>query len=379
MLIVPGARKLWAEHGQEAAELEALCRGKPHVTREDAETLLRNEGLLPAEVKGRAPTKGKTGTANGAARAGTSAGRAIQEAPSEAAGDPLLDDVAMLDGNRIEVEWPQTRPGKGTRPRTRIGTVRHLPKQERHTQENVYLVEFERRAKTAAKGVRLRKTSWAKLCSRKYKTISSERPKKAPRAKWTEEELEAVRIRSAAGELSKSTGIALGRAETAINGKRRNFEVNSMYAAATKGVRAPVKSGVTLELVVRAMLQLQDASGTAKEIREQVMAIATRESIELDGSLAPGQCTLTRCESSTAKILSTYAQLFRQMPNKQHTGRQLVVVYQYIAPDVSAERPQPLALVGKHVKWQTPNPGGPKLSRKRKAEKMAGGDRRYGD
>ena len=78
--------------------------------------------------------------------------------------DAEPDDVAMLDGNTIEVAWPQTRDGV-EKMRTRVGTVYYRPKQQRNRFENVYLIEFERRPGTprTAKGPRLRKTRWEKL------------------------------------------------------------------------------------------------------------------------------------------------------------------------------------------------------------------------
>ena len=97
------------------------------------------------------------------------------------------DDVAMLDGNTIEVMWPQTRKNVA-KMRKRMGTVWYRPKQQRNRPENVNLVEFQRRPGTprTAKGPRLRKTSWKKLRGRTYVVLSSTVLPK-PAAKWTPE------------------------------------------------------------------------------------------------------------------------------------------------------------------------------------------------
>ena len=135
-------------------------------------------------------------------------------------------------------------------------------------------------------------------------------------------------------------------------------------------------------MVERAMLLLPDVTGTANEVCEQVMALATRESKELDCTLSPGQCRMTRWEQTVNGILTqrTYSYLFHKLPDKRHTGKKPAVVYQYTAPVLSNEQSQRLVSPYDYVKCQTPNVGGPKqLSNRRKGEQCAGGDRRHGD
>ena len=173
------------------------------------------------------------------------------------------DDVAMLDGNTIEVMWPQTTRKNVAKMRKRVGTVRYWP---RNRPENVFLVEFERRPGTprTAKGPRLRKTRWEKLRGRKYVVLRSTVLPKPAGARWTPEEIEAVRVRIEAGEVQASIGRGIGRMEGAINRQAKRFLPG--YAPQSTGDGPRVKSGVTVELVESAMLTLPENEGTVVEV-----------------------------------------------------------------------------------------------------------------
>ena len=378
------------EHKLEAVELEALCSGKLQVTRDDVEKLLRERGALPPVpvVKGRAPAKARTGAVGIGAKAGAlgvrklmlqqqHTGTSVEQVPLSEPVDPLLDDVAMLDGNTIEIEWPQTRPGKGTRFRRRVGTVRHTPKQVRKNHENVYLVEFVRREGTprTKRGARLRKTSWMAVSKRKYRVLSATRPKKTGKDKWTVEDTEALRVRMASRETHESIGTALGRTGPSIDNRVKVF--NPAYAAF--GGARRLNSGVTTAFVEKAMLTLPAYEGTATEVCAAIMSLAEAEGRPLDADLGPGQKTQRRWEQTVSKLLPQ-SELFVKLPERRHssTGTKAAIVWRYAPPDMSAEKPRSLALV-QRVKCQQPNVAGPKLSHRAKQVKMAGGDRRHGD
>ena len=384
MLIVPGALKLWAEKGLEAAELEEVFKDKSHVTRNDTEKLLRERGMLEEVRGGKVATKEKKGSA----KAGGSAGR-IERLPciarggapatlSETAVDPLLDDKARLDGNRIEIAWPQTRPGEGTRLRVRIGTVRYRPNQERHKQGTIYLVEFERSAKTASKGLRLRKTNWAKLKDRKYRVLAASTPIKPPYTKWTHEELAAVRMRADAEEFVVSIGLGLGRTEGSINRQLR-LQKKGYAPAVNNGKR--IRSGVTKDLVERAMQTLPDLEGTASEISAALLELAKKEGRELDTAVSPGEKTRTRWQQTVSMLLAHNkdSHLFKQLVQKSRRGTSQGMrnpVYRYVPP-LGSVRANTLAPT--YGISHTPNVGGPSRSKRTKSERLAGGDRRHGD
>ena len=384
MIITAGARKLWEEHGQEAAELEAQCIGNQQVTRHDVEKLLQERGLLPPAPAQQA--KGRTAKAGSVAKARMPAGRkpaaaapphlisasAAQPSPSEQ--DPLIDDVAMLDGNTIAIEWPQTREGKGTRFRKRVGIVRHRPKQSRQKHENVYLVEFERR--DPSRGLRLRKTAWAQISKRKYQVMSSTTPTKASRTRWTEEETTALRVRVAAKEIHKSIGVALGRGTGSIHARAKLFD--PAYAPQTGGARRE-KSGVTLDLVERAIQTLPANEGILVEVCAAVRQIAEKEALPLNADLFPGQRTLTRWEQAVVKSLSQSKQFEKLAETRlPATGGKYARpgrVYRYLLPDL---RPAQPSLAPHYGNVQQPSLGGPTMSKRAKAIKLAGGDRRHG-
>ena len=383
MIITAGARKLWEEHGQEAAELEVQCVGKQQVTRHDVEKLLLEKGLQPPAPAQQA--KGLTAKVGSVAKkARMPAGqkppppqlptstRVGQSSSSE--WDPLLDDIAMLDGNTIAIEWPQTREGKGTRFRKRVGIVRHRPKQSRQKHNNVYLVEFERR--DPLRGLRLRKTSWAQMSKRKYQVISSTTPTKPSRARWTEEETTALRVRVAAKEVAKSIGIGIGRSRGSVDG--RTYQLFNPAYAPQSGGAAREKSGVTSDLVERAMQTLPANEGTSVEVCAAVRQIAEKEGLPLNAGLHPGQGQ-TRWEKTVGAALSQGKQFEklaeRRLPPTGGKHTKSRHVYRYLPPDL---RPAQPSLAPHYGSVHQPNLGGPTMSKRAKAIKLAGGDRRHG-
>ena len=139
------------------------------------------------------------------------------------------DDPLLLDGCRILIHWPRTRPDQRVRFVKRVGTVRHVPAAH---EKNVYHIEFERKPATAFKGARLRRTRWSRLQGRRMEVLSSAY---VPGRHWTEEERYALRVRVAAGEKHKSLAIALGRSEKAVNTAVARQQ-NAAYASrATEG------------------------------------------------------------------------------------------------------------------------------------------------
>ena len=294
-------------------------------------------------------------------------------AASELAAGPV--DVPMLDGNTIRIRWPQTRPGLETRYRARTGTV-HF--QERRHQDNVYLIEFQRRSqkKQARMGTRLRKSSWACISKRKYEVVESKTPRKLPRTKWTDAERTAVRVRTDAGEVAKSIGLGIGRSDNAINSCRAQF--NSSYAPRV-GDGSRTKSGVTIRMVERAMLTLSDHAGTGAQVYGAVLKLAANVATPLDTGLAPGKRSITRAEKSVAVLLCKNPQFVEA--GKVHTarrpGKQYATIYKYITPDPNAPREQPLIPV--HARFHNRKSGEKKVSERRKREKLCGGDRRFGD
>ena len=384
MTITNGARKLWKEHGQEVAGLEAHGIGKQLVTRNEVEKLLQQRGLLPPAPAVQA--KGRTAKVCSVPKARMTAGRKTPAAPpplistsvaqpSPSEQDPLIDDVAMLDGNTIAIEWPQTREGKGTRFRKRVGIVRHRPKQSRQKHENVYLVEFERR--DPSRGLRLRKTSWAQVSKRKYQVMSSTTPTKPSRTRWTEEETTALRVRVAAKEMHKSIGVALGRMKGSIHARATLF--NPAYAQPTGGARRE-KSGVTLDLVERAIQTLPANEGILVEVSAAVRQIAEKEALPLNADLEPGQKTQTRWEKRVGTLLSQGKQFEKLAETRlPATGGKYARpghVYRYLLPDL---RPPQPSLAPHYGNVHQPSLGGPTMSKRAKAIKLAGGDRRHGD
>ena len=307
--------------------------------------------------------------------------------------DAEPDDVAMLDGNTIEVLWPQTR-GKVTKMRKRVGKVRYRPTQQRNRPENAYLVEFQRRPGTprTAKGPRLRKTRWEKLRGRTYVVLRSTVLPKPARTRYSPEEIEAVRVRLEAGEVHASIGRGIGRTEGSINSQAKRFPPG--YAPlSTTGDRPRVKSGVTVELVKSAMLTLPEYEGTALEIFEAVKRQAATEGVALnleapreyrpgdrksraEAAVAKHLTNPTRCPqfSATGEKRLSYVQTDRG--DKKSTSRKSSV-YKYSPPDVTAER-EPGLPSTKRVRAHTPNVGGPKKSARKTKELLAGGDRRHG-
>ena len=298
------------------------------------------------------------------------------------------DDVAMLDGNTIEVVWPQTTRNNVIKMRKRMGTVRYRPTQQRNRPENVYVVEFERRHGTprTAKGPRLRKTRWEKLRGRKYVVLRSTVLPKPAGARWTPEEIEAVRVRIEAGEVQASIGRGIGRMEGAINRQAKRFLPG--YAPQSTGDGPRVKSGVTVELVESAMLTLPEYEGTTAEVFEAVKRQAAMEGVALNLETAPGQRVVSRAERGVTIILTNR----RQFPQFSNTGEkrlsnvqtdrgdkrsQKSAVYKYSPPIVTAER-EPGLPSTKRVRAHTPNVGGPKKSARKTKELLAGGDRRHG-
>ena len=299
------------------------------------------------------------------------------------------DDVAMLDGNTIEVAWPQTRDGV-EKMRTRVGTVYYRPKQQRNRFENVYLIEFERRPGTprTAKGPRLRKTSWKKLRGRTYVVLSSTALPKPAGAKWTPEEIEAVRVRIDAGETHASIGRGIGRSRGSVGQCSKRFRPGYAPLSTRDGPR--VKSGVTGELVERAMLTLPENEGTAVEVFEAVKRQAATDGVALNLETAPGRLVMSRAEVSVGVVLANriYFPQFSATGEKRLSDEQIdrgdnktksrkTAVYKYSPPIVTAER-EPGLPSTKRVRAHTPNVGGPKKSARKTKELLAGGDRRHG-
>ncbi|EOD31288.1 hypothetical protein EMIHUDRAFT_232051 [Emiliania huxleyi CCMP1516] len=299
------------------------------------------------------------------------------------------DDVAMLDGNTIEVAWPQTRECV-TKMRKRVGTVRYRPKQQRNRFENVYLIEFERRPGTprTAKGPRLRKTRWEKLRGRTYVVLRSAVLPKPARTQYSPEEIEAVRVRLEAGETQASIGLGIGRTKNAITGQSKRFLPG--YAPLSTGDGPRVKSGVTVELTESAMLTLPEYEGTAVEVFEAVKRQAATEGVALNLETAPGERARSRAEVTVKRLLTDR----KRCPQFSATGEKRVSdaqidrgakkyksrkspVYKYSPPIVTAER-EPGRPSTKRVRAHTPNVGGPKKSARKTKELLAGGDRRHG-
>ena len=303
--------------------------------------------------------------------------------------DAEPDDVAMLDGNTIEIMWPQTTRKNVAKMRKNVGTVRYRPAQQRNRFENGYLVEFERRPGTprTAKGPRLRKTRWEKLRGRKYVVLRSTVLPKPAGARWTPEEIEAVRVRIEAGETQASIGRGIGRSKDSVSRCSKRFRPG--YAPqSTGGPR--VKSGVTVELVESAMLTLPENEGTVVEVFEAVKQQAATEGVALSLEIAPGQSARSRAEASVGTLLGDR----RGFPQFSATGEKRLsnlqidkgdkktksrksAVYKYSPPIVTAER-EPGLPSTKRVRAHTPNVGGPKKSARKTKELLAGGDRRHG-
>jgi hypothetical protein len=391
MPLTNGACTLWVSYAQPIAELEDHYKNRPIVSRKDAEVLLQSRGLLAkpkqkqagAASAGRTANKPSTGkSAPDAQQTITSTPRGMEEqtqAPACTIASAHPEDVPMLDCNRIEIKWPQTRAGE-TRFLTRVGTVRYLPQQERRRPETVYLIEFERKPTTAWKGLRTRKSSWKKLGKRKFNVLEGVLPEKAPRARWSEDEEEAVRVRRGAGETYGSIGKALGRTEGAID---RCFKKFKDKYKQTKG-RQGLRSGVTASLVGRAMCTMDGRAGTSVEVYRAVLELATKENIPLDMSVQPYELNVTRTQQSVKAILSRFTNsTFVRTDERRHTpgldgsdGR-LALIYKYNPLEVQ-EHTRRLSTPLDYVNHQTPNVGGSKLSRKRKQEILAGGDCRHG-
>jgi hypothetical protein len=359
VIITPGARSAWLASGAACtSELEAHYHSKSFISKDDAEALLQEN------------------RANDQASVPSLAQRAAAE--PDIASKAELEDVPMLDGNRIRILWPQTRPGQETRFRERLGTVRFRPQQERRRRDNVYAIEFDRRAKTAHKGLRIRKICWKRIRKRNYQVLSSACLQKPALTKWTDEEVEAVRQRLAANETLKSIGLGIGRTWGSVTLCLKRLD--SAYAPReVDGMRR--RSGVSLKLIERAMDTLPDNKGSSYRVCEAVMELAAKEGLPLDMGIQPGHKSLTRAEQSVIMYLSAtrYTQ-FQKTGEKvvaSREGARSAPVYIYLKPGLSTVR-EPQLLDGAPP-FINRNLGGPKLSKRKQAEKLAGGDRRHGE
>ena len=136
-----------------------------------------------------------------------------------------------------------------------------------------------------------------------------------------------------------------------------------------------------MKLIERAMDTLPDNKGSSYRVCEAVMELAAKEGLPLDMGIQPGHKSLTRAEQSVIMYLSAtrYTQ-FQKTGEKvvaSREGARSAPVYIYLKPGLSTVR-EPQLLDGAPP-FINRNLGGPKLSKRKQAEKLAGGDRRHGE
>jgi hypothetical protein len=338
-----GARK-------EAARLEldvdaiAARHAGPLLGVQDVLTFAEQRGLLPA-----APQRAKQSTPSArqsapaaaeAAREQRVAGR--QGRTPEAATTPAAparptaaprpwpvggsEDPLMLDGCKICVQWPH----KGAT-RARVGIVRFRPLPGKRRR---YVVMLER----CGGGVRERKTNWCKLKRRSYEVVASAR--KAGYA-WEDAEKEAAKRRRLAPvpESMKSIGVALGRPSKSVHSKLKKL-LDPAYEAQPGGSAGKRRQLVGWrEVVQRAMEQLPERRGTAKDICAKVAALP---GVTLDWSVSPGKKSVLSWEERVAHGLSRhpeFSQTDERAPNAAYdpaanasNASKTLAVWQYTPP-----------------------------------------------
>lgn len=386
MVVANGALALLREHGIDAVELVRENPSASYVGAAEAKAMLRRREILPPEAKSKASmgevhaSRTKRVDADrenvqhktpNTARNWTFSAMAVTEEHADSE-----EDIPLLDGNRIRIEWPQTRPGRKTRMRARIGTVRFIHKKERHKEKHAYLVEFERNPqRNPTLGVRLRKTSWKKLSSRarKLDVISSSytRPEFS---RWTEQEEGALKRRVLSGERHGSVAVALGRSRSSVGQKVAHL-LSGKYEPQSKGAKRQF-SGVSVLLVERAMMLLL-REGTWPQVCVAVKELARRDGIPLDCSKTPGAIKMMRWEKSVSDCLRQSLIIQRTGAKVKHSGRNSSALYKCQEPSEAEPAPS-LIDQQPHVKFYTPNVGGPKKSERIKRERHAGGDLRHG-
>lgn len=367
MIITAGASRLWIEKGQAMKELERLCAGNSHVTRDDVEKLLRERGLLEAR---KAPVRKadkrpqpRPAAADVAKRSQPRPAAAEALAPSAEAAptDPLF-----LDGNTVTVNWKKGQQLTGKVAFRAEASRRHISGKQKSSTR--YTIFFDGR-----KGAR---TSWNKLKRRKYQVMASPRPLMKGKP-WTAEEMRAVRRRSKAKETGVSIALSFGRTPVGIANVVRRMTSPNVAGQANKAAR--LDRSINWREVVREALTSLGGEGTqfavCAEIEKHV------ELNEFHRAKRPSNVDL-RFHHMVSSALS-------RQPEFEPTGRKVAnpgdshrkTLYRLIEPPTDQppeETEAEEALVSTMIKFQNRNLGGPKKS-VRKREILAGGDRRHGD
>ena len=361
-IITPGAHRLWAEHAQDAAELARLCAGKIHVTREDAEKLLRERGLV-AEVR-----KAAAGDAR------TKAAKKPRPPPATTnvlvpPKDSTLVDPLFLHLNTISVKWKGDRQLTGTvKFRADASRPHIIGKQKSCTR---YRIFFEGRKARGAK------VSWNKLKARRF--VVTDSPQAVVKGRpWTSQEDRALLRRRRARESTSSLQKSLGRTKHGIAGRL------SMLTNKNRCARGQGKLGVSNDRSikwqeeVRLALRKLCGQGTMRavcaEIEKQL------ELSDFQRAKAPGMAEprFHYNVNSALRLAKGVEPTGEKVVNPGRRGQKMVYrLVEVEEPLGEAEAVEPL--ISPNVRFQNRNLGGRKKSARVQAELRAGGDRRHGD